>query len=87
MALDVDRLQVGLANYRQCLERQRAQLENEFREMENLFHALFSVYGGNSAEEFQRDWARTSEWFQKYIASTAALSRHLEERTENLRHL
>lgn len=87
MALDVDRLQTGLVAYRESLENQRRALEDEFREMENLFNSLFSVYGGSSAQEFQRDWARTAEWFEKYIQSSAMLSRHLEERTEHLRHL
>jgi hypothetical protein len=87
MALDVDKLHSGLVAYHHSLETQRQVLGDDFREIEGLFAALFHAYDGRMAKELESNWGRTADWFEDYLRKSQSLASHLEERTENLRHL
>jgi hypothetical protein len=87
METNVDALRAGLDTYRKSLERQRGALLGEFKDIQQSFQGLFSVYGGRMAEDLQRNWAQTAQWFEEYLKKTAVLDRFLEERTAELRNL
>lgn len=87
MALDVDKLQAGLDDYRKNLGRQREQLRGNFDDLQHLFDALFASYGGQMAEEFRQHWGNTAEWFEEYIESAQRLDTFLESRIDQLRSL
>ena len=87
MALDVDKLRMGLEEYRRTLAEQRNALESEYQELQRHFNALFSVYGGNMAEEFRQRWGKTASWLEEYLNKAAVLDQFLAERIEQLRHI
>jgi len=87
MALDVDKLRMGLEEYRRTLEVQRNALQSEYQELQRHFNALFAVYGGNMAEEFRQRWGKTANWFEDYLNKAAVLDQFLAERIEQLRQM
>lgn len=87
MALDVDRLRAGLTEYRKELAGQRQRLRQNHDEISRAFQELWSVYGGQMAEEFRQRWGATSEWFEQYTKTTERLDEFLKERVEHLKHL
>ena len=84
MATDVDRLRIGLEDYRRTLEIQRETLRSEYVDLQRQFNALFEVYGGGMAEEFRERWAKTAGWFEDYLNKVAVLDKFLTERIEQL---
>jgi hypothetical protein len=87
MALNVDQLKEGLTDYRQSLATQRGQLTEQFQDVNGYFNALFSVYGGRMAEELEREWRSTAQWFEHYLSSTEKLDHFLDERITELNKL
>lgn len=87
MALNIDTLRVGLEDYRKALEIQRNALQSEYQELQRHFSALFAVYGGRMAEEFQDRWSKTASWFEDYLNKAAVLDRFLADRIEELRNI
>ena len=85
--IDVDQLRVGLSAYQQSLEAQALQLRVEWHELEVAWRALNSSYGGTSAEEFQRAWSQTADWFLYYIDCSHAMANELRSRVDQLAHL
>ena len=87
MALDVDRLRAGLEDYRRTLATQGERLRVSHGEIQNRFDALWSVYAGQMAEDFQARWSRTAEWLQEYQHTVERLDRFLAGRIDELKHL
>ena len=87
MYLNVDKLRMGLEEYRRTLEVQRTALQSDYQELQRHFNGLFSVYGGNMAEEFHQRWGKTAHWFEEYLNKAACLDQFLAERIEQLRQM
>ena len=87
MEINVDKLRIGLENYRRTLELQREVLKSEYVDLQRQFNALFEVYGGSMAEEFHQNWTKTADWFEDYLDKVAVLDKFLAERIEHLRNI
>ena len=85
--INVDELRVKLDAYQRSLEKQVKQLRTDYHDLDLVWQALNSCYGGTSAEEFQQAWSETAEWFQQYIECTTAMAIELRTRIDQLAHL
>ena len=85
--INVDELRIKLDAYQRTLDKQVSQLRSDYRDLDLAWQALNSCYGGTSAEEFQQAWSETAEWFELYIACSAAMAGELLVRIEELAHL
>ena len=83
--LDVDKLRYGLIVYLGSLRKHTAFVEQDAYEVQRWWQALNAEYGGQRAEELERDWMQTTAWFNDYINQTHRLAKFLEERIESLR--
>ena len=83
--LDVDKLRQGLTDYLGSLRKHTQVLEQDSYEVHRWWQALNAEYGGQKAEELERDWMQTTAWFNDYINQTRRLADFLEERIEALR--
>lgn len=83
--MDTSALLVGLEDYHDSLNKHLAELRAEYEQLENSWHRFNHVYGGDAAEQFRANWARTAENFQTYIERTTKIRKMLEDRIEELR--
>jgi len=85
--INIDQLRVKLDAYHSSLSQLSIRLRREFEDLDQTWHSLNACYDGLSAEEFQKAWSDTSDWFAHYIEQTAILANELQSRIEKLSHV
>lgn len=85
MALNIDRLREGLEVYLKSLNSHNGNLQEDYKQLQEIFTFLVGVYEGESAEAFKSSWLRTADWFENYIQETEQLKILLRDRLDALK--
>ncbi|MBX3255546.1 MAG: hypothetical protein KF862_15530 [Chitinophagaceae bacterium] len=80
MGTNIDLLRNGLNDYIGSLTMHNQMLNEDFKNLSEIFTSVNQAYEGHAAEAFKNSWLATAQWFQEYIRETTLLIRFLQER-------
>lgn len=80
MAVNTDLLKNGLNDYITSLIAHNQILNEDFKNLYEIFAALNQSYEGTAAEAFKSSWLATAQWFTEYLNETTLLIQFLQER-------